>query len=68
MDDRVSREAKLAAAKEIVTAYIKSAVVKNGENQKLDMTPDQVCDLFKKVFDTIEDATPAQSRKVGLGV
>jgi hypothetical protein len=68
MEDRISREAKLNAAKEIVVAYIKSATVKEGENQKFDMNADQVCDLFKKVFETIEDVTPAPSRKVGLGL
>ncbi len=68
MEDRVSPEAKLNAAKEIVTAYIKSAVVKNGENQKLEMSSDEVCEMFKKVFETIDESVPNVSRKVGLGI
>lgn len=68
MEDRVSREAKLNAAKDIVTTFIKSAVVKSGENQRLEMSVDEVCDLFRKVFDTIEESVPNVPRKVGLGV
>ena len=68
MDDRVSREAKLSAAKDIVMTYIKSAVVKEGENQKLALSPDDVCSLFKRVYGTIEETVPDLARKVGLGV
>lgn len=69
MDDRVSGEAKLAAAKEIVATYIKSAVIQDGEHsRRLDISPDQICDLFKQVYNTIDETLPAQQRKVGLGM
>jgi hypothetical protein len=68
MEDHVSREAKLNAAKDIVTTYIKSAVLKEGESQKLSMSTEEVCALFRKVYDTIEDTVPNAPRKVGLGV
>ncbi len=68
MEDRVSREVKLNAAKDIVTNYIRSAVVKNGENQKLELSVDEVCKLFTRVYETIDEAVPNVPRKVGLGV
>lgn len=68
MEDRVSKEAKLNAAKEIVTAYIKSAVVKEGENQRSPLTAGDICSLFKDVYGTIEETLPSHPRKVGLGV
>lgn len=68
MEDRVNREAKLNAAKDIVAIYIKSSVIKQGEDQKLELSADDVCNLFKKVYETIEETVPNESRKVGLGV
>ncbi len=68
MEDRVSREAKLNAAKEITIAYIKSAVVKKGEDQHLELSADEVCNVFRRVYDAVEQTVPNQSRKVGLGV
>jgi hypothetical protein len=68
MEDKVSREAKLNAAKEIVATYIKSAVIKKGEDQKLDLSADEVCNLFRKVYDTIDETLPDKTRRVGLGV
>lgn len=68
MEDKVSREAKLSAAKEIVMAYIKSAPEKKGEDQKLNLSIEEVCSLFRKVYDTIDETIPNQSRKIGLGV
>lgn len=67
-DDKVSREAKLAAAKDIVTSYIASAVVKNGDNQTQPLSIDDVCKLFAKVYDTVDSTLPNAERKVGLGV
>ncbi len=55
MEDRVSREAKLNAAKDIVTTYIRSSVMKNGEDQKLELSADQICTLFRQVYETIEE-------------
>jgi len=68
MEDRVSREAKLQAAKEIVATYIKSAMVKEGENSRLALSPNEVCDLFRQVYGTIDDAIPTGARKMGLGI
>lgn len=68
MEDRVSREAKLNAAKEIVATYIKSAVIKQGEDQRLELSADEICELFRKVYGTIDEALPEVPRKVGLGV
>lgn len=68
MEDRVSREAKLQAAKEIVATYIKSAVVKEGENQRLQISADEICAMFKQVYETIDETVPNQARKMGLGV
>jgi hypothetical protein len=68
MEDRVSREAKLNAAKDIVNTYIRNAVVKNGESQRLELSVDEVCSMFRKVFDTIDETVPDTPRRVGLGI
>ena len=67
MEDRVSREAKLTAAKEIVNTYIKSAVVKKGEDQYLELSAEEICKIFVQVFNTIDETLPNTQRKVGLG-
>jgi hypothetical protein len=69
MEDRVSREAKLQVVKDIVTTYIKSAVIKRGElEQRLDMTSDDVCALFRQVYEVVDQTVPDNPRRVGLGV
>lgn len=60
MEDRVSKEAKLSATKDIVASFIK------GDDNKL--TEDDLCALIKKVYSTIEEVVPEpEKRKVGLG-
>ncbi|MBY0404236.1 MAG: hypothetical protein K2X66_10080, partial [Cyanobacteria bacterium] len=62
-DERVTREAKLAAAKEIVASYVKSAQIKTGDSEKPALSPQEVCDFFKSVYKTIDEVIPeAQPR------
>ncbi len=69
MEDRVTREAKLHVAKDIVTTYIKSAVVKEGENQQhLKLTPQDICNLFREVYQAVDETVPENPRRIGLGV
>lgn len=67
MADNVTKESKLNAAKEIVVAYLRSAPEKTGDNQKLNMSADDVSALFTKVYKAIDDTLPAAERKIGLG-
>ena len=62
----VSNEEKLKATKDIVVAYINSSVEKKGDDAKPTMKPDQVCELLKKVFNTMEEILPVVESKVGL--
>lgn len=62
----VSNEEKLKAAKDIVVAYINSSVKKKGDDAEPTMKPDQVCELIKKVFQTMEEILPVTETKVGL--
>lgn len=62
----VSNEEKLRAAKDIVVAYVNSSIKKKGDDQELTIKPDQVCDLLKKVFKTMEEILPLQETKVGI--
>ena len=62
----VSNEEKLRAAKDIVVAYINSSVRKKGDDTEPTMKPDQVCDLLKKVFNTMEEILPVTETRVGL--
>lgn len=62
----VSNEEKLKAAKDIVVAYINSSVKKKGDDSEPTMKPDQVCELLKKVFNTMEEILPTTETKVGL--
>jgi hypothetical protein len=62
----VPKESKLNAAKEIVVAYIRSAAEKKGEDQKLNLTADDVSSLFSKVYQAIDNTLPDADRKVGL--
>ncbi len=60
MEDRVSKESKLGATKDIVASYIKS------DDNKL--SEDDLCKLIKKVYSTIEEIVPEpEKRKIGLG-
>ncbi len=59
MDQRVSKESKLDAAKAIVASYAK--------NSNTSLSPDELCDVFKKVFATIDETLPAPDKgRVGL--
>jgi len=62
----VSNEEKLKAAKDIVVAYINSSVKKKGDDSEPTMKPDQVCELLKKVFNTMEELLPVTETRVGL--
>jgi len=62
----VSSEEKLRAAKDIVVAYVNSSIKKKGDDQEPTMKPDQVCDLLKKVFKTMEEILPVQETRVGI--
>jgi hypothetical protein len=68
MEERVSKEMKLSAAKEIVAAYIK-ATHKNGDEERPALSPEEVCSFFKQVYTTIDETIPSpESRRVGLGL
>lgn len=61
MEDRVSKEQKLFAAKDIVSSYLKGEGGKN-------VSPDQIGQIFSKVFNTIDETIPdPEKRRVGLG-
>lgn len=61
MDDRISKEQKLSAAKDIVASYLKGEGGKN-------VAPDQIGPLFSQVFNAIDQTLPdAEKRRVGLG-
>ena len=62
----VSNEEKLKATKDIVVAYINSSVKKKGDDSEPTMKPEQVCELLKKVFKTMEEILPSVETKVGL--
>ena len=62
----VSNEEKLKAAKDIVVAYINSSVKKKGDDTEPTLKPEQICELIKKVFNTMEEILPVSESKVGL--
>ncbi len=63
----VSNEEKLRAAKDIVVAYINNSIEKKGDDwSKPTLTPDKVCELLKKVFNTMEEILPIQETRMGL--
>ena len=63
----VSNEEKLRATKDIVVAYINNSIEKKGDDwSKPTMKPEQVCELLKKVFQTMEEILPISETKVGL--
>lgn len=62
MEDRVTKEQKLQAAKDIVASYLKGEGGKN-------VAPDQIGHIFTQVFNTIDQTIPdPEKRRVGLGV
>jgi hypothetical protein len=61
MEDRVSKEQKLFAAKDIVASYLKGEGGKN-------VSPEQIGQIFSQVFNTIDETIPdPEKRRVGLG-
>ncbi|WP_303673786.1 hypothetical protein [Vampirovibrio chlorellavorus] len=61
MEDRVSKEQKLFAAKDIVASYLK------GEGGK-HVSPEQIGHVFSQVFNAIDQTIPdPEKRRVGLG-
>jgi hypothetical protein len=61
MEDRVSKEQKLFAAKDIVASYLKGEGGKN-------VSPEQIGQIFTQVFNTIDETIPdPEKRRVGLG-
>ena len=62
MEDRVSKEVKLAIAKDLVASYLRGDGGKN-------VSPDQIGSLFQQVFSTIDQTVPdPEKRRVGLGL
>lgn len=62
MEDRVSKEVKLAVAKDIVSSYLR------GEGGK-SVSPDQIGAIFQQVFKTVDQTVPdPEKRRVGLGL
>ena len=62
MEDRVSKEHKLFAAKDIVASYLKGEGGKN-------VSPEQIGQIFTQVYSTIDQAIPdPEKRRVGLGL
>ncbi len=61
MEDRVTKEQKLFATKDIVASYLKGEGGKN-------VSPEQIGHIFSQVFNTIDQTIPdPEKRKVGLG-
>ena len=63
----VSNEEKLRAAKDIVIAYINNSMERKGDEwSKPTLSPEKVCELIKKVFQTMEEILPITETRVGL--
>ena len=63
----VSNEEKLRAVKDIVVAYINNSMERKGDDwSKPTLTSDKVCEVLKKVFQTMEEILPVVETKVGL--
>lgn len=63
----VSNEEKLRATKDILVAYINNSLEKKGDEwSKPTLTPEKVCELLKKIFQTMEELLPCSETKVGL--
>ena len=62
MEDRISKEQKLLAAKDIVASYVRG---EGGRN----VAPEQLGSLFSQVFSSIDAAIPdPEKRRIGLGI
>lgn len=60
MEERVPREAKLNAAKDIVASYVRS-------EKGAALSPDEVCEMLRKVYGTVDDLVPdPDGRRIGL--
>lgn len=58
MEDRIPKDMKLSAAKDIVASYVRNNQLK----------PAEVADLFKQIYRTIDETIPdPQKRSIGLG-
>lgn len=63
--EKVAKDIKLNVAKDIVNAYVSSY---NKENDNK-LSVDEVCEAFKKIYNTVNEIIPDQSeRKIGLGI
>lgn len=63
--EKVAKDIKLNVAKDITNAYVSSY---NKENEKK-LSPDEVCDAFKKFYKAVEEVVPEPGdRKIGLGL
>ncbi len=62
----VSNEEKLKVTKDIVVAYINNSAKKKGEEAEPTLKAEQVCDLIKNVYKTVDELLPISESKVGL--
>jgi hypothetical protein len=62
MDDRISKETKLSAARDLVASYLRGEGGKN-------VAPNQIGEVFKQVYTSIDQTFPdPEKRRVGLGL
>lgn len=62
MEERISKEMKLLAAKDIVSSYLRG---EGGRN----IQPDQIGNLLSQVYSSVDQLVPdPEKRRVGLGV
>lgn len=62
MEDRISKETKLSAAKDLVANYLRGEGGKN-------VAPEQIGEIFRQVYSSIDQTFPdAEKRRVGLGL
>jgi hypothetical protein len=64
MEEKVSKEVKLAVARDIVSSYVRGVGASGNQ-----VSPHQVCEMLKAVYETVETLCPEpERRRVGLGV
>ncbi|HEY9744791.1 MAG TPA: hypothetical protein V6C99_01085 [Oculatellaceae cyanobacterium] len=62
MEERVSKETKLAVAKDLVASYLRGEGGKN-------VDPSQIGDIFSQVYKKIDETFPdTEKRRIGLGL
>jgi pyruvate/2-oxoacid:ferredoxin oxidoreductase alpha subunit len=62
MEERISKEIKLSAAKDLVASYLRGEGGKN-------VTPEQIGEVFKQVYNAIDQTFPdGEKRRIGLGI